>query len=188
MVGNENVESMTTPSPLPLTTDGDPALPPGMNPAAIAADLADDGVSAPEPIAQRLVPKVKEAREQGVNINVVYYPGKNHQFTAPRNLAELLKNDVPGTIVVMNDWQTGVHTSTYARYIVETAERRMFKIPRYEKNEGDRQVAQVTVLVDTLEQQRTEWGSVIGGGISAVVVATLLIAVLIRRLLPPSTI
>lgn len=64
---------MTDSAPLPTVTS-DPALPEGVNPAAIAADLQKDGVSATPELEAPLRERVEQARSKGMDLKIVYYP------------------------------------------------------------------------------------------------------------------
>lgn len=173
---------MTDSAPLPSVTS-DPALPEGVNPAAIAADLQKDGVSATPELEAPLRERVELAHSKGMDLKIVYYPGSDKDFTAPRNLAELLHPHVSGTILVMNDKQVGSVSPVYPRYALERAENNVDRVVGAENLYAPQQVVRADTYIRDVAGSGLDWGPLSGGiALTAILSVTAVVTVMKRKL------
>ena len=165
---------------LPTTTN-DPALPHGLNPAKIAHDLNTTGVSAPAELVPLLQKRVEAAKTHGINLKIVYYPGVDAHFTMPRNLAELLKEDVPGTILVLNDKQVGSYSPNIPRYALERSEHNIDLVAGAPNLYAAQPVVQVDTFIRDVAAQPKDWTPFIGAGLVSLTLVVAIIATVMRR-------
>lgn len=171
---------------LPTTTD-DPALPRGLNPAKIARDLNETGVSAPTELVPSLQKRVEAAKTHGIDLKIVYYPGVDGHFTMPRNLAELLKEDVPGTILVLNDKQVGSYSPNIPRYALERSEHNIDLVAGAPDLYAAQPVVQVDTFIRDVAAQPKDWSPFIGAGLVSLILVAAVIATVMRRKLDQLT-
>lgn len=171
---------MTDSAPLPTVTS-DPALPEGVNPAVIAADLQEDGVSATPELEAPLKECVEQARSQGMDVKIVYYPGSDRDFTAPRNLAELLHPHVGGTILVMNDRQVGSVSSVYPRFAIERAENNVDRVVGAHDLYAPQQVVRADTYIRDVAGSGLDWAPLSGGIAMTAVLTIAAVAVVMKR-------
>lgn len=173
---------MSDSGPLPTSTS-DPALPQGLNPAAIAHDLADDGVSATPDLVPALRERVEHARAEGMDLKIVYYPGSDRDFTAPRNLAELLHPHVQGTILVMNDKQVGSVSPDYPRFLLERAENNVDRVVGAKDLYAPQQVVRADTYIRDVAGGGLDWAPLSAGlGVTAVLAIAAMVAVMRHKL------
>lgn len=171
---------------LPTVTN-DPALPRDVNPAQIARDLNETGVSAPTELVPSLQKRVEAAKKHGIDLKIVYYPGKDGHFTMPRNLAEILKEEVPGTILVLNDEQVGSVSPNIPRYALERTEHNIDTIVGAADLYAPQPIVQVDTFIRDVAGQPHDWTPSIIGGVVAAVLACAVVATVIRRKLQALT-
>ena len=175
---------MSDSAPLP-TSVSHPALPHGVNPAAIAADLQKDGVSATPQLAGALRERVYQAHSKGIDLKIVYYPGSDKSFTATRNLAELLKPHIDGTIVVLNDEQIGSVSPVYPRYVMEHADIDANRIITNSKPPYTTQqvLARIDTYIHDVAESSLNWTPIMSGvGVTVVLTITVIATIFKRKL------
>lgn len=165
---------------LPTFTD-DPALPRDVNPAQIAKDLNETGVSAPAELVPTLQKRVEAAKTHGIDLKIVYYPGVDAHFTSPRNLAELLKEEVPGTILVLNDKQVGSYSPNTPRYALERSEHNIDLVAGAPDLYAAQPVVQVDTFIRDVAAQPKNWTPFISAGVVSLVLVAAVIVVFMRR-------
>lgn len=89
---------------------------------AVAADLADDGVSAPEPFVDGLQAVVAEAAGRGLDLKVVYTEAPASVYTDARDVATLLNREFDGTIFVRTPAFVGSSSDSIPRHQLEAGQ------------------------------------------------------------------
>lgn len=89
---------------------------------AVSADLADDGVSAPEPFVEGLQSVVAEAAGRGVDLKVVYTEAPAAVYTDARDVATLLNQEFDGTIFVRTPVFVGSSSDSIPRHQLEAGQ------------------------------------------------------------------
>lgn len=113
----------------------------------IEADLADNGVAAfdDDQDQSELAALVGDARDQGIDLSIVVFPGNPDHDSELRDLSSAIAHFQPGTVAVFSDDWIGTTSDTVSRVRLEWAEdTAKFK-------EGDVEEA-AEVLVHRLEQ------------------------------------
>ena len=88
----------------------------------VVADLADDGVSAPEPFVEGLRTVVADAAGRGLDLKVVYTEAPAAVYTDARDLATLLGQEYPGTIFVRTPLFVGSSSDSIPRHLLEAGQ------------------------------------------------------------------
>ncbi|HEY5856186.1 MAG TPA: DUF6676 family protein [Aldersonia sp.] len=103
----------------PLAAD----LPPKVDVDDIVADLADNHVAAPSGVESKLAPVVAQARNDGIDLEVVVIPENGRHDSQLRDLATAVaQQDNGGTILVLSpDW-AGTYSDTLSRVVLEAGE------------------------------------------------------------------
>lgn len=97
-------------------------LPAWIDYQAVVDDLADDGVSAPEPFVDGLRTVVTDAAGRGLDLKVVYTEAPAAVYTDTRDLATLLNQEYPGTVLVRTPLFVGSSSDTVPRHILEAGQ------------------------------------------------------------------
>ncbi|MCP9624732.1 Uncharacterised protein [Nocardia otitidiscaviarum] len=98
-------------------------LPPDTDLDAILRDLADNHVAAPEGRKQDgLADIAADAREHGIDLNIIVIPGNPGIEAKLRDLATEVGEQEQGTVVVFSDDWVGTWSDTYSRARLEWAE------------------------------------------------------------------
>ncbi|MGV9667667.1 Rv1476 family membrane protein [Nocardia niigatensis] len=153
-------------------------LPPNTNLDAIIADLADDHVAAPSGRDQEALAAIAtEAREHGIQLDIVVVQGNPGIEANLRDLANEVGKIEHGTVVVFSDDWVGTYSDQFNRGRLEWAEDKA----KYRGPEHTTEAARV--FVDRLEQPETVSWTVITLVILGVLIATIggLYAVKVRR-------
>lgn len=88
----------------------------------VVEDLADDGVSAPEPFVEGLRTVVAEAADRGLDLKVVYTEAPAAVYTDARDLATFLNQEFDGTIFVRTPAFVGTSSDTIPRHRLEAGQ------------------------------------------------------------------
>ncbi|UFS97846.1 DUF6676 family protein [Nocardia huaxiensis] len=127
----------------PLATE----LPPNTDLKAIIADLASDGVAAPKGRDQeKLAAIVADAREHGIDLNLVVIQGNPGIEANLRDVANEVFKVEGGTVAVFSDDWIGTASDQFTRAKLEWAED-----PAKYRN-PDHTTEAVQIFVDRLEQ------------------------------------
>lgn len=141
--------------------------------AAVAADLADDGVSAPEPFVEGLRTVVSEAADRGLDLKVVYSEAPAVVYTDARDLATLLNQEYEGTILVRTPLFVGSSSDSIPRHQLESGQDDAWE-------EID-PVTSAAVFAHKISAPAPPWGTYSAVLLVLAVVAVLAFAVALRR-------
>ena len=89
---------------------------------AVVADLADDGVSAPEPFVEGLRTVVSDAAERGLDLKVIYTEAPAAVYTDARDLATFLGREYEGTVFVRTPAFVGSASDSIPRHQLEAGQ------------------------------------------------------------------
>lgn len=105
----------------PLAAD----LPPNVDVDDIVADLAENHVAAPSAVEAKLAPVVEQARNEGIDLEVVVIAENGRHDSQLRDLATAVGQQTHGgTILVLSpDW-AGTYSDTLSRVVLEAGEDR----------------------------------------------------------------
>lgn len=140
---------------------------------AVAADLADDGVAAPEPLVDGLRSVVAEADEGGVDLSIVYTEAPAAVYTDARDVATLLNQEYEGTVLVRTPVFVGSSSDTIARHKLEAGQDDA-------RQEFD-PVTSATVFTHKITAPAPPWGGYSAAALVLIVVAVVAFAVALRR-------
>lgn len=140
---------------------------------AVMEDLADDGVSAPEPFVEGLRGVVTEAAGRGLDLKVVYTEAPTGVHTDPRDVANLLGQEYEGTIFVRTPMFVGSSSDTIPRHQLEAGQDDAIE-------EFD-PVASAAVFSHKITQPAPPWGTYSAVLLVLAVIAVVAFAVALRR-------
>lgn len=170
----------TDPAVIPLAHEPGPVvslqedeLPSWLDFEAVRVDLADDGVSAPEPFVDGLRDVVAEAGGRGVDLKVVYTEEPAAVYTDARDVATLLNQEYEGTVFVRTPVFTGSSSDTIPRHLLEAGQD--------DASEEHDPVVSATVFAHKLTEPAPPWGALAAVTLVLVVVAALAFAVVLFR-------
>ena len=141
---------------------------------AVRADLADDGVSAPEPFVEGLRTVVTEAADRGLDLKVVYTEAPTGVYTDPRDVATLLAREHEGATVF-------VRTPLFSGSVSDSIPRHMLEAGEDDASEEMDPVAAAAVFSHKVTQPAPPWGAYSAVLLALVVVAVIAFAVALRR-------
>ncbi len=140
---------------------------------AVVDDLADDGVSAPDPFVEGLRTVVQEASAQGLDLKVVYTEAPAAVYTDARDLATFLNQEFEGTIFVRTPAFVGSSSDTISRHRLEAGQDDAWE-------EAD-PVASAAVFAHKVDAPAPPWGALTAGVLALAIVAVLVFVVALRR-------
>lgn len=140
---------------------------------AVVDDLADDGVSAPEPFVEGLRTVVDEAGDRGLDLKVVYTEAPAAVYTDARDLAAFLNEEYEGTIFVRTPVFVGSSSDTIARHQLEAGQDDAWE-------EFD-PVASAAVFAHKVTAPTPPWGAFTAITLVLAIVAIVAFAVALRR-------
>lgn len=140
---------------------------------AVAADLADDGVSAPEPYVDGIRTVVEDADDNGLDLMVVYTEEPAAVYTDARDVATLLNEEFGGTVFVRTPVFTGSSSDTVPRHLLEAGQDDAVR-------EHD-PVASAEVFAHKVTAPAPPWGALTAVTLVLVVVAAIAFVVAMRR-------
>ena len=155
-----------------VSLDGD-AVPTWLDFEAVAADLADDGVSAPDPYVEGIREVIEDADDHGVDLMVVYTEEAAPVYTDARDVATLLNKQFDGTVFVRTPVFTGSSSDTVPRHVLEAGQ-----------DDAAREhdpVASATVFAHKITTPALPWGAISAVVLVLVVLATIAFLVAMRR-------
>lgn len=141
--------------------------------AAVEADLADDGVSAPEPFVDGLRTVVAEAADRGLDLKVVFTEAPAAVYTDARDVATFLNQTHEGTILVRTPAFVGSSSDTVPRHRLEAGQDDAWE-------EFD-PVASAAVFAHKVTAPAPPWGTVTAVTLVLAVVALVAFLVALRR-------
>lgn len=141
--------------------------------AAVAADLADDGVSAPEPFVEGLRTVVTDALDRGLDLKVVYTEAPAAVYTDARDLATVLNQQMDGTVLVRTPAFIGSSSDSIPRHQLEAGQDDAWE-------EFD-PVASAAVFAHKVTAPAQPWGAYSAILLVLAVVAVVAFAVALRR-------
>ncbi|MGX1811243.1 Rv1476 family membrane protein [Nocardia sp. NPDC055321] len=125
-------------------------LPPNTDLEVVELDLSDNHVAAPEGRKQDgLAAIAAQAREQGIDLNIVVIQGNPGIEAVLRDLATEVGKQTGGTVVVFSDDWVGTYSDAFTRGRLEWAEDKA----KYRGPQRTEEAAQT--FVDRLEQPET---------------------------------
>lgn len=125
-------------------------LPPNTDLKSILLDLADNHVAAPKGKKQDgLAAIAADARDHGIDLNIVVIQGNPGLEAALRDLATVVGKQEHGTVVVFSDDWVGTYSEVYTRARLEWAE------DKSKYRGSDHTVDAAQSFVDRLEQPET---------------------------------
>lgn len=140
---------------------------------AVIADLADDGVSAPEPFVDGLQTVVREAGDRGLDLKVVYTEAPAAVYTDARDLAAILNEQYEGTILVRTPVFIGSSSDTLPRHQLEAGQDDAWE-------EFD-PVASASVFAHKVAAPAPQWGALTAAVLVVAVLAMVAFVVVLRR-------
>lgn len=140
---------------------------------AVVADLADDGVSAPEPFVDGLRTVVNDAAARGLDLKVVYTEAPAPVHADTRDLATLLNQEFAGTVFVRTPLFVGSSSDTIPRHKLEAGQDDALE-------EFD-PVASAAVFAHKVTAPSPPWGAMTALTIVLAIVAIAAFAVVLRR-------
>lgn len=140
---------------------------------AMVADLADDGVSAPEPFVEGLRTVVSEAEDRGLDLKVVYTEAPAAVYTDARDLATMLNRELEGTILVRTPAFVGSSSDSIPRHQLEAGQDDAWE--EYEP------VASAAVFAHKVTAPAQPWGTYSAIILVLAVVAVVAFAVALHR-------
>lgn len=140
---------------------------------AVVADLADDGVSAPEQFEEGLRSVVREAGDRGLDLKVVYTEAPAAVYTDARDVAAFLNEEFDGTILVRTPAFVGSSSDSIPRHQLEAGQDDAWE-------EFD-PVASAAVFAHKVSAPEPPWGALTAIGLVVVVLAVALFAFALRR-------
>ncbi|WP_319026478.1 DUF6676 family protein [Dietzia sp. PP-33] len=140
---------------------------------AVVADLADDGVSSPEPFVEGLRTVVADAGDRGLDLKVVYTEAPAAVYTDARDLAALLNQEYEGTILVRTPVFVGSSSDSVPRHRLEAGQDDAWE-------EFD-PVASASVFAHKVTAPAPPWGAYSAVVLVLAIVAVLAFAVALRR-------
>lgn len=141
-------------------------LPPDTDLKAILRDLADNHVAAPKGRKQDgLAAVAADARDHGIDLNIVVVPGNPGIEANLRDLATEVGKQDHGTVVVFSDDWIGTWSDTYTRARLEWAEDKA----KYRGSAHTEDAART--VVDRLETHESVSWTLIAGVLTAGLVA-----------------
>lgn len=140
---------------------------------AVVDDLADDGVSAPEPFVEGLRTVVDEAADRGLDLKVVYTEAPAAVYTDARDLATFLNQEYEGTIFVRTPVFVGSSSDTIPRHRLEAGQDDAWE-------EFD-PVASASVFAHKVTAPGPPWGALTAVTLVLAIVAVVAFAVALHR-------
>lgn len=140
---------------------------------AVAADLADDGVAAPEPYVDGLRTVVADAADQGLDLKVVFTEEPAAVYTDARDVATMLNQEYDGTILVRTPAFVGSSSDTIPRHQLEAGQDDA-------SHESD-PVLSATVFVHKATAPGLPWGAMSATVLVLIIVAVVAFLVAVRR-------
>ena len=140
---------------------------------AVREDLADDGVSAPEPFVEGLRTVVAEAGESGLDLKVVYTEAPAAVYTDARDLAAFLNEEFAGTILVRTPAFVGSSSDSIPRHQLEAGQDDAWE-------EFD-PVASAAVFSHKVTAPAPPWGTYSAIVLVLAIVAVIAFAIALRR-------
>ncbi|HMT50828.1 MAG TPA: hypothetical protein PKC36_11845 [Dietzia sp.] len=140
---------------------------------AVVADLADDGVSAPEPFVEGLRTVVAEAGGRGVDLKIGYTEAPAVGYTDARDLAAFLNQEYAGTILVRTPLFVGSSSDSIPRHTLEAGQDDAWE-------EVD-PVASAAVFAHKVTAPAPPWGAYSAVVLVLAIVAMIAFAVALRR-------
>jgi len=139
----------------------------------VSDDLADDGVAAPAQYVDGLRQVVADAHEHGLDLKLVYTEAPAGVYTQARDLATMLGQEHPGTIMVRTPLLVGSHSDTLSRATLEAGQDDAYR-------EHD-PVMSAVVFEHAVTRPSPSWGLFAGGLLLVIVLGVALLTYLIRR-------
>lgn len=139
----------------------------------VVDDLADDGVSAPEPFVEGLRTVVEEAADRGLDLKVVYTEAPAVVYTDARDLATLLNQEYEGTIFVRTPAFVGSSSDTIPRHLLEAGQDDAWE-------EFD-PVASAAVFAHKVDAPAPPWGTLTAMTLVLAIVAVVAFVAVLRR-------
>lgn len=140
---------------------------------AVAGDLAEDGVSAPEPFVEGLRTVVTEAGDRGLDLKVVYTEAPAAVYTDARDLATFLNQEYEGTILVRTPVFVGSSSDSIPRHLLEAGQD--------DASEEFDPVASAAVFAHKVTAPAPPWGAYSAVVLVLALVAVVAVAVALRR-------
>lgn len=140
---------------------------------AVVEDLADDGVSAPEPFVDGLRTVVEQAADRGLDLKVVYSEAPAAVYTDARDLATFLNEEYEGTIFVRTPMFVGSSSDTIPRHRLEAGQDDAWE-------EFD-PVASASVFAHKVDAPAPPWGALTAVTLVLAIVAVVAFVAIIRR-------
>ena len=140
---------------------------------AVVADLADDGVSAPEQYVEGLRSVVGEARDRGLDLKVVYTEAPALVYTDARDLATFLNQEHEGTVLVRTPAFVGSSSDSIPRHQLEAGQDDAWTMAD--------PVASAGAFAHKVTAPAPPWGAYAAGALVLVVVALVALIVALRR-------
>lgn len=140
---------------------------------AVSADLADDGVAAPEHLVEGLRTVVADAGDRGLDLKVVYTEAPAAVYTDARDVATLLNLEYEGTIFVRTPAFVGSSSDSLPRHVLEAGQD--------DASEVYDPVTSATVFAHKLTAPTPPWGTVSAVALVLIVVAAVAFAVVLYR-------
>ena len=157
----------------PMVSLRDGEFPHWLDYQAVVDDLADDGVSAPEPFVEGLQTVVDEAADRGLDLKVVYTEAPAAVYTDARDLAAFLNEEYDGTIFVRTPAFIGSSSDTIPRHQLETGQDDAWE-------EFD-PIASAAVFAHKVTAPAPPWGTLSAITLVLAIVALVAFAVALRR-------
>jgi hypothetical protein len=98
-------------------------IPPDVDMPVVQADVAEDGVSAPEAVEPGLLQVVEQAKQDGIDLKIVVIDSNPHIDTPLRDIATEVGEANPGsTVLVLSPSFAGSYSSQFDRVALEAGE------------------------------------------------------------------
>ncbi|KAA0919696.1 DUF6676 family protein [Dietzia sp. ANT_WB102] len=140
---------------------------------SVVADLADDGVAAPEPFVEGLQTVVREASDRGLDLKVVYTEAPAAVYTDARDVAMFLNDEFGGTILVRTPAFIGSSSDTIPRHQLEAGQDDAWEEPD--------PVTSASIFVQKVTAPAPQWGVLTATAMVVAILVVVAFAVVLRR-------
>lgn len=127
------------------------AVPDDVSVDEVLADLADDGVSAPDADVEGLRDAVARAQEHGIDLKIVVVDSDPGRPEPLRDLATEIGSTEGGTVLVLSPGSPGTYSDTISRVVLEGAQDRTYTGSAVESANN---------FVDDITGSHVSWGLV----------------------------